>query len=162
MGIFKPDYYCDTVYQIPYDELWKKKIRGLVFDLDNTLAPYEVKHPSAKTVAFIKRLQRMGFSVCILTNNNNARLERFSKPLGLDGVANALKPFTRGLRSAMKQMGTNPRHTAIIGDQLLSDIWAGKSAKTMTVLVKPITNKDLFLVRYRRMIETWLLKRYYP
>ena len=161
MGKLKPDYYFDNIFQIPYDELWQNKIRGLIFDIDNTLAAYEDNHPPPKIVALIKRLQRMGFSVCLLTNNTNRRLERFVKPLELTGVANAAKPLTRGIRKSMKQMGTKPPHTAIIGDQLLSDIWAGKNAGITTVLVKPLSDKDFFFVRFKRMIEGRLLRSYY-
>jgi len=161
MARLKPHYYYNTIFDIPYDELWQREIRGLIFDIDNTIAPYADNQPSAKTVALVKRLQRIGFKVCLLTNNTNKRLELFSKPLAVPGFANAAKPLARGVRKAMKEMGTKRGYTAIIGDQILADIWAGKSAGLTTILVKPITNKDLFLVRFRRMFETWLLKRYY-
>jgi len=161
MGMLKPDFYYGTVFDIPYDELWLNEIRGLIFDLDNTLAPYADNQPSAKVVALIKRLQRMGFKVCLLTNNTNKRLERFSKPLGIPGIANAAKPLLRGVRKSMQEMGTKRGYTAIIGDQLFSDVWAGKRARLTTVLVNPLSNKDLFLVRFRRMLESWLLNRYY-
>ena len=159
--MLKPDYYYDTVFDIPYDELWLNEVRGLIFDLDNTLAPYVDKQPSAKTVALINRLQRMGFKICLLTNNTKKRLELFTKPLGLPGIANAAKPLTRGVRKSMIKMGTKRGYTAIIGDQVLSDVWAGKNARITTVLVRPISNKDFFFVRFKRMIESWLLKRYY-
>jgi len=161
MGRLKPKYYYDTVFDVPYDVLWQNEIRGLIFDIDNTLAPYSESQPSAKTVALIKRLQRIGFKVSLLTNNTNKRLELFTKPLGLPGFANAAKPLTRGVRKAMKQMGTKKGYTAIIGDQILSDIWAGKNAGLTTVLVKPISNQDFFFVRFKRLIERWLLRKYY-
>jgi len=161
MGKLKPDHYYDTIFQIPYDELWRKKIRGLIFDIDNTLAAYADNHPPAKVVALIKRLQRMGFGICLLTNNTNKRLELFTKPLELSGIANAAKPLTHGIRKSMKQLGTKPPHTAIIGDQLLSDVWAGKNAGITTILVKPLSDKDFLFVRFKRMIEGRLLKRYY-
>jgi len=161
MGRLKPDYYYETVYDIRYDELWQNEIRGLIFDIDNTLAPYADNQPSAKAAALIKRLQRIGFKVVLLTNNTNKRLDLFTKPLGLSGFANAAKPLSRGVRKAMTEMGTKRGYTAIIGDQLLTDIWAGKRAGLKTVLVKPISNKDFLFVRLKRMFEGWLLRRYY-
>jgi len=161
MGKLKPDYYLDTVYQIPYEELWANKIRGLIFDIDNTIAPYEESSPSAKTTALMNRLKKMGFQICLLTNNTNKRLECFTKPLSLHGFANALKPSKRGTKKAMKAMGTQPAHTAIVGDQLLTDVWAGKNVGAVTILVKPIADKDFITVRLKRMIEGRLLKRYY-
>ena len=117
-----PDYYYETVFDIPYKDLWKQKIRGIIFDIDNTLVGYEHKIAPPKIVALINNLRRMGFSVCLLTNNTNNRLTRFNEHLALDGFANALKPLARGVRQAMKKLGTQPEHTAIVGDQLLTDV----------------------------------------
>ena len=109
----------------------------------------------------MKRLARMGFSICLLTNNTNKRLKCFTEPLELPGFANDLKPMARGLKKSMRAINTKPRHTAIIGDQLLSDVWAGKNAGTATILVKPLTTKDLAFVHIKRRIERRLLTRYY-
>lgn len=156
-----PDYYYESVFQIPYDELLKKNIRGLIFDIDNTLTRFDEKQPPAKIVALLKRLERMGFRICLCTNNTNKRLISFSENLSYPGIANAVKPLARGIRYAMKTMGTQPIHTAIIGDQLLSDIWAGKNAKITTILVKPITDKDFFFVKMKRVVERIILRKFF-
>jgi len=156
-----PDYYYDSVFQIPYQALWQKKIRGLIFDIDNTLTPFDKDLPPTKIVALIKRLERLGFQICLLTNNTNGRLNRFNVNLKLDGYANAAKPLARGIRQCMKKMGTQPAHTAIIGDQLLSDVWAGKNAGITTVLVKPMTDRDFWFVHIKRRIERFLLRGYF-
>jgi len=161
MGMLKPDYYCNTVFDIPYGELWQRGIRGLIFDIDNTIAPYAENYPSPKIVALMKRIKGMGFKISLLTNNTNKRLDCFTKPLELTGRANAAKPFARGIRKLMIEQSTPTTHTAIIGDQLLSDIWAGKNARITTILVKPLSDKDFAFVRIKRMIEGRLLKRYY-
>ena len=155
-----PDFYFDSVLDIPYETLWKKNIRGLIYDLDNTLAHFDKPQTPPKIAAMLKRLERMWFRICLLTNNTRKRLSQFDH-LGLDGVANALKPFTGGVRKAMRVMGTQPPHTAIIGDQLFSDVWAGKNARITTVLVKPLTEKDFFIVRFKRIFERWFLRRYF-
>jgi hypothetical protein len=154
-----PDYHFDSVLDIPYETLWQQKIRGLIYDLDNTLAHYDMKLAPAKVVALLRRLERMGFRICLLTNNTRARLRQFDN-LKINGIANAAKPFSHGVRRAMRLMGTQPAHTAIIGDQLLSDIWAGKNAHVTTILVKPLTDRDFLFVRLKRVLERWLLRRY--
>jgi HAD superfamily phosphatase (TIGR01668 family) len=156
-----PDYYYESIFQIPFDELWKKNFRGLIFDIDNTLSGYDEKQPSAKTAALLNRLERMGFRICLCTNNTNRRLSTYSENLSYPGIANAIKPLTRGLRFAMKTMGTNPAHTVIIGDQLLSDIWAGRNARITTILVKPLTEKDFILVKLKRILERFILRKYF-
>ncbi|MCL1846251.1 MAG: YqeG family HAD IIIA-type phosphatase [Defluviitaleaceae bacterium] len=158
---FEPDFYYDSVFQIPYDELWKKNIRGLIFDIDNTLTHFDEKAPSAKIAGLLRRLERKGFRICLVTNNTNKRLGHFNEGLNLPGIANAIKPLTRGIRYAMETMGTKPAETVIIGDQLLSDIWAGKNAKITTIMVKPISEKDFILVRAKRLIERRILREFY-
>ncbi|MCL2841258.1 MAG: YqeG family HAD IIIA-type phosphatase [Defluviitaleaceae bacterium] len=156
-----PDYYYDSVFQIPYDELKKKKIRGLIFDIDNTLTPFDQKLPPAKVVALLKRLEDMGFKICLLTNNTTNRLNGFNEHLRLPGIANALKPLTRGVYQAMEKMRVKSANTVIIGDQLLSDIWAGKNAGITTIMVKPITQRDFWFVHIKRMIERVLLRKFF-
>jgi len=161
MARLKPDYYLDNVHDIPYAELWENGIRGLIFDIDNTIAPYEEHRPNEKVMALFKRLKRMGFSICLLTNNTKRRLACFDTPLGVPGFANATKPLARGVRKCMKKMSVKPRYTAVIGDQLLTDVWAGKNARTTTVLVKPLSNKDLAFVHIKRRLENRFLARYF-
>ncbi|MCL1878349.1 MAG: YqeG family HAD IIIA-type phosphatase [Defluviitaleaceae bacterium] len=158
---FEPDFYYDSVFQIPYDELWKNNIRGLIFDIDNTLTNFDELGPSAKIAGLLRRLERKGFRICLVTNNTNKRLGHFNEKLNLPGIANAIKPFTRGIRYAMETMGTKPAETAIIGDQLLSDIWAGKNAKITTIMVKPISDRDFVLVRAKRVLERRILRDFY-
>ncbi|MCL2372328.1 MAG: YqeG family HAD IIIA-type phosphatase [Defluviitaleaceae bacterium] len=159
--MFAPDYYYDSVFLIPYEDLLQKGITGLVFDIDNTLAPYGEDLPQAKIVALLNRLTAMGFQVCLLTNNTNKRLQSFNGNLQLYGIANAAKPMTRGLRQAMAKMRTTAENTAIIGDQLFTDVWAGKNARVTTILVKPLSDKDLPFVNAKRLLERFFLKKYF-
>ena len=37
---FYPDLRKNSIYEIDFDGLYKKGIRGLIFDIDNTLVPH--------------------------------------------------------------------------------------------------------------------------
>ena len=50
----------------------------------------------------------------------------------------AAKPKPGGFRRAMEQMGCTPEQTAIVGDQLFTDILGGRNAGVFTLLVEPI------------------------
>ena len=159
--MLEPDYYCESVHTVQYDKLWEFGIRGLVFDIDNTLVAFDEEMPSQETIGLVRKLQSVGFKLCLLTNNTNRRLGQFNRNLQLPGFANAFKPLPFGLNKAVKLLGVSPNETAMIGDQLLSDVWAGKSSGTKTVLVKPITERDFWFVKIKRVIENRLLKKYY-
>ena len=159
--MLRPDFYFQSVFHIPYKALLRRNIKGLIFDLDNTLTPFHEKLPPAKIIRLMNKLQELGFEVCLLTNNTTTRLNNFNGDMKLKGIANGLKPFTRGITKAMALMGTTKEETVIIGDQLLSDIWGGKNAGILTILVAPITEKDFFFVKFKRHIERLMLRGYF-
>lgn len=159
--MLKPDYYFGSVFEIEYDVLWEKGIRGLIFDIDNTLTAFDSKLPDDKTKKLLKELASKGFRLALLTNNTYRRLSGFNEELNLPGFANALKPLGFGIKKALGALGLNPAQAAIIGDQLFSDVWAGKNTGITTVLVKPITERDFWFVKIKRLFENLLLKRYY-
>ena len=155
-----PDHYYDSVFEIPYKELRENNIKALIFDIDNTLAPYNIRRPPEKISNLINRLQKMGFKVCLLTNNGKRRLTHFNEHLKLPAYYRGLKPMGSKAKKAMRIMGVTPEVTALIGDQLLTDIWCGKRLKVKTILVKPISKKDFITVRMKRGIEKPILSAY--
>ena len=46
MNYFYPDIYSQSIHTINYDKLLEKKIKCLLFDLDNTCIPYIEKEPT--------------------------------------------------------------------------------------------------------------------
>lgn len=158
--MLKPDFYFDSIFQIPYDRLYDSGIRCLIYDIDNTLVSHYDKRPPVKIVSLINRLRKRGFQVGLLSNNTSRRVNSFNEFMGLPGSSKAAKPFTAVLRRVMEEMDANPQETAIIGDQLFADVWCGKRAGITTVLVKPITDKEFFTVRIKRGLERRMLKKY--
>jgi HAD superfamily phosphatase (TIGR01668 family) len=159
--MLQPDKYYESVYEIPYNDLWRDGTRALIFDLDNTLAPYKTAKPTPKVVALIRRLQRIGFSVCIVTNNTKRRMNAYNESLQLTAFHTALKPLPFALKRAMRAMGSDRSDTVIIGDQLFSDIWAGRNAGITSILVKPVSKKDVFTVWIKRFPERLFLNAYF-
>ena len=37
---FYPGNYVDSAYEIPYEKLYERGYRGIIFDVDNTLVPH--------------------------------------------------------------------------------------------------------------------------
>ena len=159
--MFAPDFFYDSVYDVNYEMLRELGIRGLIFDIDNTLAAFDEALPPEETVQLIARLQTMGFSLCLLTNNSEGRLRQFNQDLGLPGFAGALKPLPFGVRKAAGAMGTSLEETAIIGDQLFSDVWAGRNCGIRAIMVSPISQRDFWFVKIKRLIEKRMLRGFF-
>ena len=70
------------------------------------------------------------------------------------------KPFTGRIRAAMAAMGTDRTNTALMGDQVFTDVWAAHNAGLTAILVPPINDKKDIFTRFKRLLERPVLKKY--
>lgn len=157
---FYPQYYVKSVYDIDYKDLKRKGKIGLVFDLDNTLAPFDIEEPTEEIINFITNLTKDGFKVCLVSNNKGNRVQIFNKKLGLVAVPKAGKPKTKGIKIGLQKLGVSKSEAVMIGDQMFTDVWVGNRMGMTTVLVKPIANRDEFTVKLKRGIERKVFEAY--
>lgn len=158
MAYFKPTRYYKDVYSIDYKKLVQDGIKCIVFDLDNTLGKIDNLECPDKTKKLLKELQK-DFTIFISSNNTRKRIEPYLKELGVEGVAWSLKPSTRGLRK-VRSYGFKKEEMVIIGDQIVTDILAGRRFKIKTILVDPLGKADLKITGLNRKIENFIVKRY--
>lgn len=159
MGIFKPTMYKKNIFDINYEKLKEMGIKCLVFDLDNTLGLIDQPKCPRKTKQLIKSLQD-DFLILICSNNSKGRINKYLKDLGIGGVSFSMKPFTRGLRIIKKKYNLKKKEMVMIGDQIVTDILAGKRFKIMTILVDPLGEKDLKITGLNRKVEAKIIKKY--
>lgn len=157
---FFPDRYIDSVFDLPTDELIKKNITALIFDIDNTLAPYDVPVADAGVKDFFLELERLGFSICVLSNNNEKRVSLFCKDLGLPYVYKAGKPRLKGISKSLLNLNASAENASIIGDQIFTDIWCGNRKGLYTILVKPLSVKDEWITKIKRGLERRVINIY--
>ena len=159
MHKFKPTMYRKNIFEIDYKKLKELGITCLVFDLDNTLGLISEKECPRKTKKLIKELQE-DFLVLISSNNTGDRLKPYLEDLGVGGVAWSMKPSTRGLRKIKKDYKLKKKEMVMIGDQMVTDVFAGNRFRIMTILVDPLGEKDLKITGLNRKIEAKIIKRY--
>ena len=156
---FYPRVWADSAYGLPYEAMARKGIRGLIFDVDNTLAFHDVP-ADEKAVRLFGRLHEFGFQTCLLSNNKEPRVKAFAQAVGSYYVFKGGKPGVTGYRKSMEQMGTDPKHTVAIGDQIFTDIWGANRAGIRTVLVKPIHPREEIQIVLKRFLERPILRAY--
>lgn len=156
----KPDLYISTVHDLDTGILKNKGISGIIIDIDNTLVSWDTKEPDEKAINLICRLTSEGFKVCILSNNTRKRVEDFNKCLNLPAIHKAVKPRKGAFVKAMRLLGTGIHCTAVIGDQLFTDVYGGNRLGLFTVLVSPISEKEFIWTRLVRKIEKSVLKKH--
>ncbi len=159
-NIFLPEVFVDTVFDIDLEELSQNGVKAFIFDIDNTLATYAMPLPDEKTAEWIKKLQSKGFGVFFASNNDEMRVKNFADSVGVPYKAKALKPLGKYLKKACRLMGVSPRETALVGDQLFTDIWGGNWLGMYTILVNPISEVEDRFVKFKRRFEKIILKNY--
>lgn len=157
---FCPDDMFASYREITPDYLEREGIRALLIDIDNTLAPYEVADPDEEILAWFSSLRAAGVSVSLVSNNHAARVERFAAPLGVPAYPDSKKPGRRTLLRAMESMGVTADETAMLGDQILTDAFAGHRIGARSILVPPIRDKKNLFFRFKRWCERPVIRRY--
>ena len=156
---FFPDEYVASTYVIPFEKLYEEGYRGVVFDIDNTLVPHGAPADDRAKKLF-KRLEDIGFSSCLISNNQEARVKMFNRDIGTEYICNAHKPSTKNYIRAMEIMGTDRTNTIFVGDQLFTDVWGAKRAGIRNILVRPIHSKEEIQIVLKRYLEKVVLHFY--
>ncbi len=155
-----PDYMFPTYLDVTPDFLRGLGIKAVLSDIDNTLAPYEQPDPDEAHKKWIEELKAAGISVALVSNNHAERVERFNKDLHLDAYPDSGKPGKKTLLLAMEKMGASKAETVMLGDQLLTDCYAGKHTGLISIIVPPIKDKTNLFFRFKRLCERPFIRKY--
>jgi len=153
---FYPDEYVDSTYIIPFEKLYEEGYRGVIFDIDNTLVTHGAP-ADERAIALFERLKTLGFSCCLLSNNQEPRVKMFNEAVNVHYIFNAHKPSTKNYEKAMDLMGTDKENTIFIGDQLFTDVRGAKRTGIRNILVKPIHPKEEIQIVLKRCLEKIVL-----
>lgn len=154
-----PKQYLQALNQLDLDVLAAQGIRGLIFDLDNTLVPRDVPAFSPATLQWLEQVREKGFQICIVSNNGMKRLQDVVGDLSIPFIHKALKPFKKSFYRAMESMGTNKQETAVIGDQIFTDMVGGNRMGLYTILVTPLAGKEYWATEMiNRRLERLVLR----
>jgi len=138
-----PDAYVKNVYAIDIDKLQKeKKIKGLIIDLDNTLVPWGKKYLDKRIISWINRVKESGMKICIVSNSRSAHVTEMGNLLDTPFYSSRFKPLKKPFLEAMKMMNTKNKETAVIGDQIFTDVLGGNRLNLLTILVFPLKKHD--------------------
>ncbi len=159
--MFVPNYYFDTVFEVTPELLTSHGIKGLILDIDNTLVPYEIPEPTEEIRAWLESMWESGIKTSFVSNNHADRVDVFNLTLGCPAFPDSGKPFKKSCQKALNAMGLSGSETAIIGDQVFTDVLAGWNSRLkLAILVKPIKDKTSFFFRFKRFLEKPVLWKY--
>lgn len=152
MLIFLPKYIFPKITDISPEFLRQHGIELLLMDFDNTMLPYTVNVPTRELLDWIRRMKAHNISLCIVSNSKKNRVPDFAKTYDVDCVTHAAKPFSRGIRAAMERFGAEKFQTALVGDQIYTDVLGANCAGVTSLIVKSIDNHNIWL-KLRHVLE---------
>lgn len=155
----QPDLFVKSIFTLDIEWLKQRGIKGVLLDIDNTLITHKQKIPDEKVVELIKFFQKNGIQTAIVSNATKRRVDVFNEKLGLYARYRAFKPSNRGFLKAMSKLKLIPEETAVIGDQLFTDIHGGNRLGLTTILVEPLDVNEPITVRVKRVLEKLLVKQ---
>jgi len=160
MNLLRPCLKLDSVFDINADDLVAKGINSLIIDLDETLIPKDMKKFSIDIIKWVEHFKSKGFKICITSNSIRSwRVNKFAGELDLPSTYLSLKPLPWAFKHALKVLKNKPEHTAMVGDQLFTDILGGNLNGIYTIMVKPMSPEKFLLRKLLRAIENFLLNR---
>ena len=153
-----PDRYYNSVFDIDLEELKTRNIKGLILDLDNTLVAKREKKIPNGLYGWLESVANQKIGVCVVSNSLAKRAEDIAGRVKLPVVAPAKKPMKKAFENGMRLLGTTQEETAVVGDQLFTDILGGNKADTYTILVAPISKREPLHTKILRKLEKIVLK----
>ena len=160
LRILYPHMYVPSILEIDPMELKKRGIKALLMDLDNTIVPRDMEEFSQEVVVWLKSLNKQGIKVCVVSNNGTTRVNKLVAPLDIPSVVRAVKPRRRAFRKGMDILGVTHAETAVVGDQIFTDILGGNRLGLFTILVVPMAGKEFWATSLiNRRLEKLILKK---
>lgn len=155
-----PSHYVDSVYDIDFEGLYRQGMRGVIFDIDNTLTKHGAP-PTEENKILFGKLKKMGMRVLFLSNNKEPRVKMFRDGVDYgEYIYKAGKPGVEGYVRAMQKLETSIPTTVFVGDQLFTDVWGANKTGIESYLVKPIDKHEEVQIVLKRMLEKPVLACY--
>lgn len=150
----KPTYIVERVTDINLEELKEENIKGLIFDLDNTIMPPNTSI-FPEDIAQWLELVKKDFKIAILSNNpDKLYVKEAGEQIGCIYFHSAGKPRKKAAVQALKDLDLIPSQVVIVGDRPLTDIFVGQRLGLTTILVDPlIKHQEIWLFKQLRKLE---------
>lgn len=143
----RPDMIHESIHDIDFSRLRDDGIRHLFFDVDNTLISYNEQDVSLPCLNRFNAIQAIGFDTIMLVSNNSraSRIERVAQQLKQPAVSFSCKPFVFTLRRILHDRGIQPNQSALIGDQIMTDMLLANHMGMASIFVDPLQKTGVSL-----------------
>lgn len=156
--LLKPHLKLKKITDIDIKHLKTLGIDTLLLDVDNTLSTDHGKELAHGIFEWIEKMREGGIKLLIVSNAKSERVKPFAERLKLDFIGLGLKPLPFGYFRGAKKCGSKRKTTAIVGDQIFTDILGGRLSGVKTILLTPIELEKQLSFKIRRKLEKVVFK----
>lgn len=156
--LLKPDIKLDKITDITSEILYRFDIKGLMLDVDNTMSTHHGTVLTEGLLEWIDYMRQSGIELIVLSNSKRWRIEPFAKRISLPFISLAAKPLPFGYLRAVKALGFKRKNTAIVGDQIFTDVLGGNAVGVKSILLTPIKLESGWSFKLRRKLENKVFK----
>lgn len=147
-----PDLLVNRLTDLTVERLEQLEISFLMLDFDNTIVPYTTDCPTPEMERWLKQMLASNIGLCVVSNSKRSRVVEFCNARGIACITHSRKPFQRGIRQCQSRFRLDMAHTAMVGDQIYTDVLGGNCAGARSILVQPIHLHNVWL-RMRHWAE---------
>ncbi|MFC1766965.1 YqeG family HAD IIIA-type phosphatase [Candidatus Margulisiibacteriota bacterium] len=159
MSVFKPKEYRDSIHDIDLQDLKNKGISHLIVDLDETLRKRNDDHIPASSIEWINKAKEAGFNLCVSSNSFFPwKFKKIREKLNVPCYAFTIKPLPFAFWKALKILSSKTSNTAMIGDQLFTDIVGANLLGIYTIMVAAVTKDEK---GFHRRLMRWVERKFY-
>ena len=157
--LWKPDLVVAAANQVTPQLLRARSLRAVMVDMDDTLLESKQLTLKPEFLNWVASLKQAGFPTLILSNGTRKRVQSCAAELDVKGLALSGKPLPQAFKRGLKTLGCEASETAMVGDQLFTDVVGANLAGLTSILVTPLGTGGLPHTRFIRHIEAWLLAK---
>lgn len=156
--LLRPHLIVQAVHHVTPALLLEHGCRAVMVDLDDTLVASHESELEPSFAAWVTKLKEAGIPIIILSNGRQRRVAKWSQALGVPGLSLVGKPFTFAFQKGLKLLGSRAGETAMIGDQLFTDVLGANLLGLTSILVTPLSTGGLPHHKAVRKLERLVLK----
>lgn len=156
LSVLKPDHRFNSILDITAEDLLSAGTKLVLLDADNTLSLHGSQQPYPGVPEWIEEIKKSGINLCIVSNNSKDRIKPFADKLGLAFVYKSAKPLPKGFKEACRIFGVSPKETAVIGDQIFTDVVGGNWIGATVFLTEPLGPETDGFIKFKRIIEKYI------
>ena len=140
-----PSLIVDRLTDLTPELLHRYGIGFLMLDFDNTIVPYTTDDPTPEMETWLKTMAAGDIGICVVSNSKRDRVVKFCGARGIPVITHSKKPFQKGIRRCKARFGLDMARTAMVGDQIYTDVLGGNRAGAKSILVTPIHLHNIWL-----------------